>query len=136
VLASDLSSRVLERARSGHYPMARARTIPHDNLVAHCLKGTGCHDGTFLVAPHVATRVRFSQINLNAPLPDVGEFDVIFLRNVMIYFDAPTKQQVIDRILARLCPGGHLMIGHSESLTTVESAMKSVAPAIYRKPQA
>lgn len=136
VLASDLSSRVLERARSAHYPMTRARTIPHDSLVAHCLKGTGRHEGTFLIAPHVATRVQFTQINLNAALPAIGEFDVIFLRNVMIYFDAATKQQVIDRILGQLCPGGHLMIGHSESLTTVQSAMRSVAPAIYRKPDA
>jgi chemotaxis protein methyltransferase CheR len=134
VLASDLSTRVLERARSGHYPMARARTIARGCLEAHCLKGTGRHDGTFLVAPHVASRVQFSQINLNEPLPRIGEFDVIFLRNVMIYFDAPTKQQVMDRILACLRPGGHLMIGHSESLATVDSAMKSVAPAIYRKP--
>jgi chemotaxis protein methyltransferase CheR len=134
VLASDLSSRVLERARKGHYPMARARTISHNCLVAHCLKGTGRHDGTFMVAPHVASRVQFSQINLNEPLPRLGEFDLIFLRNVMIYFDAPTKQQVMDRILERLRPGGHLMIGHSESLTSVESTMKSVAPAIYRKP--
>ena len=134
VLASDLSSRVLERARSGHYPMARARTIPQDSLVAHCLKGTGRHDGTFLVAAHVASRIQFSQINLNAPLPGIGEFDVIFLRNVMIYFDAPTKQQVMDRVIERLSPGGHLMIGHSESLNAVESAVRSVAPAIYRKP--
>jgi chemotaxis protein methyltransferase CheR len=134
VLASDLSSRVLERARSGHYPMARARTIPSDILVAHCLKGTGRHDGTFLIAPHVASRVQFSQINLNAPLPGIGEFDVIFLRNVMIYFDAPTKKQVMDRVIERLAPGGYLLIGHSESLTTVQSVMRSVAPAIYRKP--
>ena len=134
VLASDLSSRVLDRARKGHYPMARARTISHECLVAHCLKGTGRHDGTFMVAPHVASRVQFSQINLNEPLPRLGEFDLIFLRNVMIYFDAPTKQQVMDRILGCLRPGGHLMIGHSESLNSVESTMKSVAPAIYRKP--
>src|SRR6185369_8779910 len=136
VLASDLSSRVLERARSGHYPMARARTIPQDSLVAHCLKGTGRHDGTFLVAPHVASRIRFSQINLNAPLPGTGEFDVIFLRNVMIYFDAQTKQQVMGRVIERLCAGGHLMIGHSESLANVESAMRPVGPAIFRKPEA
>ena len=134
VLASDLSSRVLERARTGHYPMARAKTISRECLLAHCLKGTGRHEGTFLVAPHVASRVQFSQINLNEPLPRVGEFDVIFLRNVMIYFDPGTKQRVMDRVLACLRPGGHLMIGHSESLTSIDSAMKSVAPAIYRKP--
>lgn len=134
VLASDLSSRVLARARNGLYAMTRARTIPHEVLVAHCLKGTGRHDGTFVVAPHIASRVQFSQINLNEPLPAVGAFDVIFLRNVMIYFDCATKQQVMDRVIERLRPGGHLMIGHSESLSTVQTALKSVAPAIYRKP--
>jgi chemotaxis protein methyltransferase CheR len=102
--------------------------------VAHCLKGTGRHEGTFLVAPHVASRVRFSQINLNETLPRIGEFDVIFLRNVMIYFDAATKQQVIARILGCLRPGGHLMIGHSESLTALNSGLRPVAPSIYRKP--
>ena len=134
VLASDLSTRVLDRARQGHYPMARAKTIPPACLREHCLKGTGRHEGTFIVAPHVAGRVRFSQINLNEPLPPVGEFDVIFLRNVMIYFDGPTKQQVTQRVLSCLRPGGHLVIGHSESLTHVNGTMKAVAPAVYRKP--
>ncbi len=134
VLASDLSTRVLERARTGHYPMGRARTIAHDCLVAHCLKGTGRHEGTFMVAPHVATHVQFTQINLNEPLPAIGEFDVIFLRNVMIYFDVATKQQVTQRVLGCLRPGGHLVIGHSESLTNVNNTMKPVAPSVYRKP--
>ena len=134
VLASDLSTRVLERARHAHYPMARAKTIPPDWLRQHCLKGTGRHEGTFIVAPEVAGRVRFSRINLNEPLPDLGAFDVIFLRNVMIYFDGPTKQQVTQRVLSCLRPGGHLLIGHSESLTHVNGTMKAVAPAVYRKP--
>ena len=134
ILASDLSGRVLERARSAIYPMERAKNLERSQLLAHCLKGTGVHEGTFQVAPHVTSRVRFSQINLNEALPPTGEFDVIFLRNVMIYFDGATKQQVVQRIVERLRPGGYLMIGHSESLTTVHSIMKPVAPAIYRKP--
>jgi chemotaxis protein methyltransferase CheR len=134
VLASDLSSRVLERARGGLYRMDRARTIAHDCLVQHCLKGTGRHEGTFMVAPQLAARVQFSQINLNEPLPAIGEFDVIFLRNVMIYFDVPTKQQVTQRVLGCLRAGGHLVIGHSESLTNVNNTLKAVAPSVYRKP--
>jgi chemotaxis protein methyltransferase CheR len=133
VLASDLSSRVLERARTALYAMDRARTIPREHLHAHCLKGTGRHDGTFLLAPHVTQRVRFSQINLNRPLPAVGEFDVIFLRNVMIYFDPVTKQQVLERVLACLRPGGYFMPGHSENLAGCRVPTQSVAPAIYRK---
>lgn len=134
VLASDLSTRVLERARTAHYPMARAKTIPREHLLAHCLKGTGAHDGTFIVGAEVTSRVRFMQVNLNESLPRLGEFDLVFLRNVMIYFDAPTKQQVVQRILSCLRPGGHLVIGHSESLATLACGLKPLAPSIYRKP--
>jgi chemotaxis protein methyltransferase CheR len=135
VLASDLSSRVLARARIARYPMERAKGIPQSLLHEHCLKGTGQHEGVFMVAPHITSRVTFSRINLNEPLPAVGEFDVVFLRNVMIYFDTPTKQRVVERITATLRPGGYLLIGHSESLTTVRSEMKAIGPAIYRKPE-
>jgi chemotaxis protein methyltransferase CheR len=134
ILASDLSQRVLDRARAAVYPMQRAKTIPRAQLLAFCLKGIGQHEGTFRVDPQVTSRVRFTQINLNGGLPAIGEFEVIFLRNVMIYFDPPTKQQVIDRVLACLRPGGYLMIGHSESLASISSAVKSLAPAIYQKP--
>jgi len=134
VLGSDLSSRMLERARSAHYPLARARSIPREHLLAHCLRGTGAHEGTFIVAPPVAQRVHFLQVNLNEALPRVGQFDLVFLRNVMIYFDAPTKQQVVGRILACLRPGGHLVIGHSESLATLGCGLRAIAPSVYCKP--
>ncbi|WBY00219.1 protein-glutamate O-methyltransferase CheR [Ramlibacter tataouinensis] len=134
VLASDLSSRVLERARQARYPMARAGQIPTALLHAHCLKGTGRHEGQFAVAPEAASRVRFQQVNLNGPLPALGEFELILLRNVMIYFDASTKQAVLDRVLACLRPGGHLLIGHSESLAGLRTGLRPVAPAIYLKP--
>lgn len=134
ILASDLSTRVLERARTAHYPMARAERIPHEHLRAHCLKGTGMHEGTFIVAPELTSRVRFMQVNLNETLPRLGEFDLVFLRNVMIYFDAPTKQQVVERIISRLRPGGHLVIGHSESLATLGCCLQALAPSIYRRP--
>ena len=134
VFATDLSSRVLARAASGHYAMARAESIPREYLRAHCLKGVGAQEGTFLVAPHIRNRVRFSQVNLNRQLPSLGEFDVIFLRNVMIYFDMPTKQQVVARVLSCLRPGGYLLIGHSESLNGVADSVKAISPSIYRKP--
>ena len=133
VLASDLSSRVLERARSGHYAMARAKTIPPEYLHAYCLKGVGEHDGTFLIDAKIRKRVQFMQVNLNNALPDLGEFDVIFLRNVMIYFDLPTKREVINKLAKRLRAGGRLIIGHSESLHTVSNVLESVAVSIYQK---
>jgi chemotaxis protein methyltransferase CheR len=134
VVATDLSSRVLARAAGGHYAMARAESIPREYLRAYCLKGVGAQDGTFLVDPRLKNRVRFSQINLNRALPSLGEFDVIFLRNVMIYFDVPTKRQVVARVLSCLRAGGYLLIGHSESLNGVTDAVKSIAPSIYLKP--
>lgn len=134
VFGSDLSRRVLERARAAQYPLARARTIPPRLLKDHCLRGTGRHEGTFIVAPGVAQRVRFAQVNLNGPLPHLGEFDVIFLRNVMIYFDGATKQQVVERVCGCLRPGGYLLIGHSESLATLRTPLKPVRPSVYRLP--
>lgn len=133
VLASDLSTRVLERAKTGHYAMARANTIPRALLTAYCLKGVDSREGTFLIEPKIRSRVQFTQINLNTTLPQIGEFDVIFLRNVMIYFDQATKRQVVARVLSRLKPGGHLFVGHAESLNGVSDDVKSVVVSVYRK---
>jgi chemotaxis protein methyltransferase CheR len=79
--------------------------------------------------------VQFEQINLVVgALPRIGEFDVIFLRNVMIYFDLPTKREVVARMLPHLRGGGTLIVGHSESLNGVNDALKTVQPSVYRKP--
>jgi chemotaxis protein methyltransferase CheR len=134
VFGSDISTRVLERARTGHYPMERARQIPAPYLKRFCLRGTGPEEGTLLVGRTLRQRVKFTQVNLNAPLPQLGQFDVIFLRNVMIYFDVETKRQVVERVLSALRPGGYFCIGHSESLNEVCTTVSLVAPSIYRKP--
>lgn len=81
-------------------------------------------------------RVRFEQHNLLCPWPEAGGFDVIFLRNVLIYFDQPTRQRVIDNLCAALRPGGWLIIGHCESLTGVRLPLQQLAPSIYRAPEA
>jgi chemotaxis protein methyltransferase CheR len=134
VVASDLSSRVLARAQTAHYPMARAKSIPHPLLAKYCLRGIGAQEGTFLVDPRLRSRVRFMQVNLVEPLPPLREFDAIFLRNVMIYFDADTKREVISRMLPHLARGGHIIVGHSESLNGMSQALESVQPSIYRRP--
>ncbi len=133
VVASDLSSRALARARTGHYALARAKSIPAQYLRTYCLKGVGGQDGTFLVEPRIRTRVQFLQVNLNESLPDLGEFDLVFLRNVMIYFDLATKRQVVGRIVQRIRPGGHLVVGHAESLNGICDALKLLRPSIYRR---
>ncbi len=134
IIASDISSRVLEKARSGHYAMERAEHIPKPFLAKYCLKGAGSQEGTFLIEHSLRSRVRFMPINLNAALPRLGEFDVIFLRNVMIYFDMETKREVVARILPLLKPGGYFIVSHSESLNGITEGLKLVTPSIYRKP--
>src|SRR5690349_11118982 len=133
LVASDLSARVLERARSGHYALARAKNIPRPLLEAYCLKGIAAQAGTFLIEPRLRGRVRFERINLIEPLPQIGVFDVIFIRNVMIYFDIRTKSDVVTRVLRCLRPGGFLMVGHAETLNGVTDALEPVVPSIYRR---
>jgi chemotaxis protein methyltransferase CheR len=136
VVGSDISSRVLDKARQGHYPMTRIEGIPKNYLSRFCLKGTGPQEGTFLVDRSLRSRVSFQQVNLNESLPKLGEFDMIFLRNVMIYFDMDTKRKVVERMLPLLRPGGYFVVSHSESLNGITDALKIVTPSVYRKPDA
>lgn len=134
IVASDVSTRMLERARVGHYPLERAKGIPHEYLTAYCLKGVGKQEGTLLIKRKLRERVAFRHLNLMDLPADLGTFDIVFLRNVLIYFDLETKRKVIERVAARIRPGGHLLVGHSESLNGITSAIVAEAPAIYRKP--
>lgn len=134
VMGSDISQRVLQRARAGHYPLERTRHIPQHYLKRFCLRGFGEQEGTLLVERALRQRVNFAQVNLNAELPRLGSFDVVFLRNVMIYFNGDTKRQVVSRVLGALKPGGHFLIGHSESLNDISTAVRQLAPSVYQKP--
>jgi chemotaxis protein methyltransferase CheR len=135
VTASDISTRVLERARTAHYPMERASHVPPDYLRRYCLKGIRDQHGTLLVDRALRERVQFRQVNLNTALPgDLATYDIVFLRNVMIYFNGDTKRQVVTRVTGRIKPGGHLFIGHSESLQDLADVIRPVVPSVYRKP--
>lgn len=134
VTGSDISMQVLQKARAGHYPLERTTHIPHEYLRRFCLKGIDAQQGSLLMERELRRRVQFMQVNLNMPLPQLGQFDVIFLRNVMIYFNEETRRQVVDRVLSQLKSGGHFFIGHSESLHGITDAVHQLTPAIYRKP--
>jgi chemotaxis protein methyltransferase CheR len=134
IVGTDISTRVLEKARSGHYLMERAKNVPELYLKKYCLKGTGSQDGTFLVGKELRQRVSFQHANLKQDLSKIGSFDLIMLRNVLIYFDIETKQQVVAQVLRRLKPGGYLMVGHSESLNGVNNEVTVIVPSVYRKP--
>ncbi|RTL52661.1 MAG: protein-glutamate O-methyltransferase CheR [Rhodocyclaceae bacterium] len=134
VNGSDISLSVLKVAEAGHYVMEKARGLPPEYLRKYCLKGVRDQEGTFLIDPRLRAHTNFRQINLNISLPDIGPFDVIFLRNVMIYFDAQTKREVVARISRKLKPCGHFIIGHSETLTGINEELHPLQPTIYRKP--
>jgi len=135
VVGSDISTRVLEKAATGHYSLARTEGIPPGFMEKYCLKGIRSNAGTFLIAPELRKRTNFHQINLMNPITaNIGEFEVIFLRNVMIYFDMETKAKVVNNLLPHLKSGGHLIIGHSETLNGITDRLQTVRPTIYRKP--
>lgn len=133
VLASDISTRVLAKAAQGLYPLEQASQIPREFLSKYCLKGVGAMEGQFVMERWLRDKIQFFHGNLNATLPDIGNFDVIFLRNVMIYFDVDTKRQVVNRIRQLLKPGGHLIIGHSESLHGVNDTLQMIKPSVFRR---
>lgn len=135
VVGSDICTKVLARAVTGHYALARTEGIPKEYMRKYCLKGVREQAGTFLIAPELRQRTSFRQINLMQPVDaGIGEFDVVFLRNVMIYFDHPTKTRVVHNLLPRLKSGGYLIIGHSETLNGITDNVMTVRPTIYRKP--
>jgi chemotaxis protein methyltransferase CheR len=134
IVGTDISTRVLERARNGQYALADTEDIPRSYLTKYCLKGIGGQDGTFIITRDLRRRVSFIHANLQQDLSKLGYFDVIFLRNVLIYFDLETKQRVVSRVMSRLKSGGYLMVGHSESLNGITDDLKLVLPSIYRRP--
>ncbi|HED33322.1 MAG TPA: protein-glutamate O-methyltransferase CheR [Gammaproteobacteria bacterium] len=133
VFGSDISSRVLKRARQGHYLQSRIDGIPEEYLRKYCLKGVGEHEGTLLINKALRKRVRFSSVNLKKSLEEVGFFEVIFLRNVLIYFDFDTKRNIIKQLIEQMQPRGYLFVGHSESLKGIHEGLEFVAPAVYQK---
>jgi chemotaxis protein methyltransferase CheR len=131
VIGTDLSTSVVESARRALYPMERARMVPPDYLRRFCLKGQGAHEGHLLIAKNVRERVKFMPANLMQTLPKLPMFDVIFLRNVLIYFDNDAKAQIVRRVLTQLKPDGVLYTGHAESLSTLKLPVRTIATAIH-----
>lgn len=133
IFGSDICTQVIETANGGHYSMDRIQGIPPAYLKKYCLKGGGPYQGTLLIEPKLQQKVSFSQVNLNTILPKIGQFDFIFLRNILIYFNMDTKRQIVNRVVSTLKPGGLFFIGHSETLKGVTDLVKQVKPTIYQK---
>lgn len=133
LLATDISTRILKRAQEGVYDQERIEPVPaalkNRYLIRHRKNGHKKYE----VAPALRQIIVFKYLNLMEDWPFHGPFDFIFCRNVMIYFDKPTQQRLIDRFWQVLAPGGILFTGHSESLTGIHHSFRYVQPTIYRK---
>lgn len=134
VLATDISARMVDRARQGVYTDDALAPVPPLLRQRHFTCVQARAPRTWAVGPEVRQLVRFARLNLVAPWPMRGTFDLICCRNVMIYFDKATQQSLVQRFWEKLTPGGYLFTGHSESLAGLEHAFRYVQPAVYQRP--
>lgn len=133
VIGTDISTRMIKTAKQGIYSDHRVRMVPANIRYKYLLKGTKEHRGFVAVVPELKKHVRFEHYNLVAS-PNTNEmFDVIFCRNVLIYFNQDTKKIVMDKLCRQLKYGSYLMTGHSESLHGMFPELKSVKPSVYLK---
>jgi len=138
VVATDVSTRVLERARAATWPLDRSKHIPDAYLKRFMLRGHGEHEKKMKAGPELREAVRFEHLNLNdGSYQLAGAFDLVFCRNVLIYFDANSKERVIRNLLDRLSPDGLLFLGHAETLSGFQpeqgGAPRAVMPTIYSR---
>ena len=134
IKATDISTRVLAKAKSGIYPAERFEEVPTAIMQRYLLRGQDDKTGTFRFKSEVRSLIEFEHLNLMARLPEGYSCSVIFCRNVMIYFDKPTQQSLVQRLTEHLEDGGYLFIGHSESLNNIVHGLDYVSPATYKKP--
>jgi chemotaxis protein methyltransferase CheR len=134
IQCTDISHRILARAQAGVYPEDVVQKMPLPLVKTYFQEGIGPQQGNFRVRAALRDRLSFAQLNLlegDSPLNE--RFHVIFCRNVMIYFDRPTQEELVNRLTRRLVPGGYLLVGHSESLTAITHTLQAVQPAVYRR---
>jgi chemotaxis protein methyltransferase CheR len=132
IIATDISQKVLAEAAAGMYNNEDLKSMPVEQRRRYFLAGVGERAGWFKVRPEIRKMVQFAEQNLIEQLEIRGPFDVIFCRNVMIYFNKTTQQAVVSGLEKKLAPGGYLMIGHSETLNNVQHSLKYICPAVYR----
>ena len=132
--ASDISTRVLETARQGIYKQEDIENIPRNLLKSYFLAGGPRAKNLYRIKPELRSSVQFLQINLSTPpYPIQGDLDVIFCRNVMIYFDKDLRNILVNNFLNLLKPGGYLFVGMAESLSGMNPNLNLVEPSMYVK---
>ena len=136
LIATDISTRALAAARKGVYPADRLKSVPKEWLSKYFLRGTGDFAGLNQIRPEVARLIDYRSLNLITSFQHNQLFPLISCRNVMIYFDRPTQERVVNRMCQFLEPGGYLFVGHSESLNGLRHPLRFMQPAIYQMPPA
>jgi len=136
LVASDISRRMLDRCRRAIYAADQVRLPDAGMLPRHFRRGFGEWEGYYRVKPALRRRVAIEHVNLfQAAYPWPAGFEVIFCRNVMIYFDAESRQALVERLFEQLTPGGHLFVGHAEGLQGLRHRFRAVAPGVYERPR-
>jgi len=133
--ATDISHRILAKAEAGIYRDETVERMPTALIQNYFQRGFGPQEGNYRVKASLRQQVSFRHLNLLEGEPPFREpFQVIFCRNVMIYFDRPTQEELVNKLARRLVPGGYLFVGHAESLTTIRHSLQTIRPAVYRRP--
>ena len=132
VTGSDISEKTVNQAAAGIYPLEMVERIPENYRKKFCLKGVRSQEGKFIVKPELRSMCRFFTWNLMVRPKGFGSFDIIFLRNMLIYFNASEKDIIIRNIVSALRPGGYLIVGHSEALSFAQSYLNKIRPTVYQ----
>jgi len=133
ILATDISRRMLEKARRAQYPKEAVEEVPLPQYRKYFMALRNGQSASVQIAAEARDLVHLAYLNLMEPWPMRGRFHVIFCRNVMIYFDRPTQQELINRFWDTLEDGGYLFVGHSEGLSAIKHRFRYERPAVYRK---
>lgn len=135
VLGTDISTRVLEAGRKAIYPEERVAPVSEELRKRYLLRSKEKDKRLVRIRPELRRQVSFKRQNLMDDRYDIDRsFDVIFCRNVIIYFERPNQERILTRLVRHLRPGGYLFLGHSETLAGMSLSLQSVAPTVYRKP--
>jgi chemotaxis protein methyltransferase CheR len=134
IVATDISTRVLQTAASAVFPEAMIAPVPLDMRKRYLLRGQNASKGLVRLVPEIRRVVQFGRLNLmDSSYPIDHDMDIIFCRNMLIYFDKPTQQAVLTRLCGHLRHGGYLFLGHSESLAGFGLPLNPIAPTVFRR---
>ncbi len=134
IYATDISTQVLQKAMTAVYTEDRIAPVPMPLRRKYLLKSKDTANKTVRIVPQLRAKIHFERLNfIEDALTNLAAFDVIFCRNVIIYFDKVTQEKVINRLCSRLKPGGFFFLGHSESITNMDVPLRQIKPTIFQK---